>query len=63
MLDQADKLSFRVAGTAAAAYERDDFPEKPKRMRWTTYHRLEEKYYRYMEAWGTGFAKRFGIKL
>ena len=62
MLDQADKLSFRVAGRDAASYEREDFPEKPKWMRWSTYHQLEEKYYRYMEAWGTGFVRRFGMK-
>ena len=63
VLDQADKLALRIAGANGALYDRDDFPDKPKRMRWTTYWRLEEKYYRYMEAWGTGFAKRFGIEL
>ena len=62
MLDQADKLSFRVAGAAAAVYDRDDFPEKPKRMRWTTYRRLEQRYFRYMAAWAVGFTRRFGIE-
>ena len=60
VIDQADKLAYRVAGAAAAVYERDDFPDKPKRMRWTTYHRLEERYYRYMQAWAIGFTRRFG---
>jgi len=63
MLDQADKLSFRVAGSDAASYERDEFPEKPKRMRWTTYHRLEERYYGYMNGWAAAAMRRFGIKL
>ena len=51
VLDQADKLAYRVAGAASDVCERDDFPEKPKRMRWRTYWRLEERYYAYMEAW------------
>jgi hypothetical protein len=60
VIDQADKLAYRVAGPAAAVYDRDEFPDKPKRMRWTTYHRLEERYYGYMNAWAVGFTKRFG---
>ena len=62
VLDQADKLSFRVAGAAAAVYDRDDFPDKPKRMRWSTYRRLEERYHRYMNAAAVGFTKRFGVR-
>jgi hypothetical protein len=61
VIDQADKLSFRVTGAAAAVYERDDFPDKPKRMRWAIYWKLEERYYRYMSAWAVGFAKKFGM--
>ena len=61
-IDQADKLSFRVAGANSAFYDRDDFPDKPKRMRWTTYRRLEERYYRYMNGWDAGFTRRFGMK-
>ena len=35
VLDQADKLAYRVAGAASDVYERDEFPGKPKRMRWS----------------------------
>jgi hypothetical protein len=62
VLDQADKLAFRVAGANSALYDRDEFPEKPKRMRWTTYWRLEERYWRRMDAWAVGFTKRFGMR-
>jgi len=61
MLDQADKLAVRVAGADSAFYDRDDFPEKPKRMRWTTYWRLEKRYYEYMEAWAAASMRQFGI--
>ena len=63
VLDQADKLAFRVAGANSALYERDEFPDKPKRMRWTTYWRLEERYFQYLEAWAAAAMKRFGMKL
>ncbi len=32
-------------------------------MRWTTYRRLEDRYYSYMDAWGALCMRRFGFKL
>lgn len=63
VLGQADKLAYRIAGAAAAVYEREDFPDKPLRMRWSTYHRLERRYQQYMDAWAAAAMRRFGIKL
>ena len=52
-----------MAGGRRELVDGDEFPEKPKRMRWTTYRRLEERYYRYMEGWAAAAMKRFGMKL
>jgi hypothetical protein len=40
-LDQARRISKRLGGNSGAF---DEFPPKPKRMRWATYWRLEERY-------------------
>jgi hypothetical protein len=41
--DQADKLKRRVAGPGVTSNS-DDFPPKPKRMRWRTYDALRERH-------------------
>jgi hypothetical protein len=41
----------------------DGFPEKPKHMRWTTYRKLEARYWRLQEQWCLGiggFMRRLG---
>jgi hypothetical protein len=63
VLDQADKLAYRVAGAERQFYEWDAFPDKPKRMRWRTYRRLEQRYWAYMGAWDAAALRRFGRKL
>jgi hypothetical protein len=43
-LDQADKIAKRLGSTWGCAFDGDSLPPKPKRMRWRTYQRLEERY-------------------
>ena len=42
---QADKLALKICGGDREIYDGDEFPEKPKRMRWETYRQLEERFY------------------
>jgi hypothetical protein len=42
-IDRADRLRKRVGG-GRGAFDGEDFPPKPPRMRWTTYHHLERQY-------------------
>ena len=63
MLDQADKLAIRVAGANSALYDRDEFPEKPKRMRWATYWRLENRFYDLQDMWAVGLMRGSGCDL
>ena len=37
----------------------DPFPAKHKHMRWATYEKLEEEYYRLNQAWAVGIMARF----
>jgi hypothetical protein len=60
-LSQADKLAMRVAGGRRELIDGDDFPEKPKRMRWSTYWRLEERFYDLQDMWAVGSMRRLGI--
>jgi hypothetical protein len=43
-LDQADKIAKRLGSTWGCALDGTSLPPKPKRMRWATYRRLEERY-------------------
>ena len=44
-----------------SAFEGDDFPPKPKRMRWKTYRRLEERYEDLQNQWAVGAILRLGL--
>ena len=48
---QADKLALKLCGGDRKLYDGETLPEKPKRMRWATYHRLEERYYDLKDRW------------
>ena len=51
---QADKLALKICGGDRDLYDGETFPEKPKRMRWATYWRLEERYYDLKDLWAGG---------
>lgn len=61
-IEQADKLRRRVGG-ADGAFDGDDFPPKPKWMRWPTYNRLEARYTNLMNGWAAGALARLGLRL
>jgi hypothetical protein len=58
---QADKLALKICGGDRELYDGEEFPEKPKRMRWETYHRLEERYCALKDQWAAGLMLRLGI--
>jgi hypothetical protein len=62
-LDRADRIRKRLGDTSGSAFDGDDFPPKPKRMRWKTYRRLEEEYEHLRNRWTAGAMARFGIRL
>jgi hypothetical protein len=59
-LDRANKLQKRLGGTGSA-FDSDELPPKPPRMRWATYHRLEAQYEELQNRWMVGVKSRFGI--
>jgi hypothetical protein len=61
-LSQADKLAMRMAGGRRELFDGDEFPEKPKRMRWATYWRLEERFYNLQNMWAVGCMQRLGMR-
>jgi hypothetical protein len=40
-IEQADRIRKRLGDTIGRAIEDDEFPPKPPRMRWKTYHELQ----------------------
>jgi hypothetical protein len=59
-IDRADKLRKRVGGPTGA-FNRDPFPDKPPRMRWTTYFARKERYDALLRCWAVGVMQRFGM--
>ena len=55
---QADKLALKICGGDRKLYDGETFPEKPKRMRWETYHRLEERYCDLKDTWELGVEQK-----
>ena len=55
--DGLDRCSFAHGGDRDL-YDGETFPEKPKRMRWATYHRLEERYYDFKDTWELGVEQK-----
>jgi len=41
----------------------NDLPVKPKRMHWTTYDKLVERYEAYNDRWGVEIMRRFGRRI
>lgn len=46
-----------------SAFEFDELPPKPPRMRWTTYHKLNRRYGDLQNRWQAGAISRFGLRL
>jgi hypothetical protein len=57
---QADKICRRVDPTTGPL-PIEEFPQKPPRMRWSTYWRLEERQGRQRDRWTMEFFKRLGF--
>jgi len=57
----ADKIAVKTCHGRRELYDGETFPEKPKRMRWQTYHRLEERYYDLKDLWAADLIQQFGI--
>jgi hypothetical protein len=51
---QADKLALKICGGDRELYDGDEFPAKPKHMRWATYWRLEERFYELKDMFAAG---------
>ncbi len=56
-----DKIALKICGGNHDLYDGDEFPEKPKCMRWETYWRLENRYYDLKDMWAAGLMQKFGI--
>jgi hypothetical protein len=59
-IDRADKLRKRLGDRWGSAFDQDEFPPKPPRMRWATYQRLEAGYDDLQHRWVAGAMARFG---
>jgi hypothetical protein len=55
---QANKLALKICGGDRDLYDGDEFPGKPKRMRWATYRRLEERFYDFKDQWELGVEQK-----
>jgi hypothetical protein len=55
---QADKLVKRVIGLGGVRGE-DDFPAKPRSMRWLRYNQLQDRYDELMDAWTVGIIHKY----
>ena len=59
---RADALRERIGARLRHPFEDgDDFPPRPRRMRWRTYDRLEAKYEEAQSRWVAGFMGRLGF--
>jgi len=59
---QADKIRRRLVDQWGCAFDGDEFPPKPKRMRWATYWRLKERYTDLQDQWAGGVISKFFLQ-
>lgn len=59
-IERANRIREKLGDTFFTAYECDELPPKPKRMRWTTYRKLEADYQVLQQRWQAGVCERFG---
>ena len=50
-IEQATRIRKRLGDDMFSAFESDELPPKPPRMRWKTYHRLETRYAGLQNRW------------
>ena len=59
-IEQANRIRKRLGDDMLSAFECDELPPKPPRMRWKTYHKLERRYAGLQNRWKAGVVSRFG---
>lgn len=60
-MEKANRLRQRLGDHQFTAFDFDELPPKPPRMRWTTYQRLEAEYAALQRRWKVGVIQRFGL--
>jgi hypothetical protein len=61
-IEQASRIGVRLGDKMFNAFEADELPPKPPRMRWKTYRGLERKFAALQCRWKAGAAARFGLQ-
>jgi hypothetical protein len=61
-LERANRIRQRLGDRMFSAFEDDDLPPKPPRMRWKTYRKLRLQYAALQRRWKAGAAARFGLR-
>ena len=61
-VERAQKIRKRLGDREGSAFDDDPFPDKPKGMHWTTYRRLETRYYALQNRWAVAAMARFGFR-
>ena len=56
-LAQANRIGTRIGDKTFNAFDANELPPKPKRMRWKTYRTLEAR----QRKWKAGASARFGL--
>jgi hypothetical protein len=62
-IERANRIREKLGDKLLTALEADELPQKPKRMRWRTYRKLEVEYRELQLAWKCGLIKRFGLQV
>jgi hypothetical protein len=58
----ADAVRERIAARLGQSFEDGDaFPPKPPRMRWRTYHKLQDRYEQVAGRWAAGLCLSLGL--
>jgi DNA-directed RNA polymerase subunit RPC12/RpoP len=61
-IEQATRIGVRLGDRKFNAFEADELPQKPKRMRWRTYRNLEARFAALQRRWKAGACARFGLR-
>ena len=61
-LAQANRIGTRIGDKTFNAFDANELPPKPPRMRWKTYHKLQIRYAALQRRWKAGATARFGLQ-